>query len=414
MEYQSLSIYRLNKAIRKSDFQDVLVAQQDIYREKLLCEAINSVKKNFTDVNNPLSSFKLHGNQVYKIDRHHHRLIERSLTSNLKSISGKIAPDRTSIVENLKLLLMEGVPYRIYRWDIRKFFESFDSEEIKKFIDQINNLSPKNKILLCSLLEKHKDLGGTGSPRGLSLSSVLTELMMCEFDSKTFAHSDTFFYARYVDDIIVITSAKENSQNFRQLAEKNLPKGLQFNELKSQESKAIGKSLTSKKQTDEFIYSFEYLGYKISIKNKTDKNKHRIIDVDMADKKVERYKKRLSRAFYDFAKTGNTELLIDRLRFLTKNFKVYNQHLERTKLSGIYYNYPAIQGNMSNLKNLDGFIKALVLGRKGRLSTLLSSKLNSRLRSRILANSFVRGYKNIAFVTFTPERIGEIKRCWNY
>ena len=122
----------------------------------------------------------------------------------------------------------------------------------------------------------------------------------------------------------------------------------------------------------------------------------------------------MSRAFYDFAKNGNTELLIDRLRFLTKNFKVYNQHLDRTKLSGIYYNYPAIQGNMSNLKNLDGFIKALVLGQKGRLGTLLSTKLNSRLRSRILANSFVKGHKDVAFVTFRPERVSQIKRCWDY
>lgn len=414
MEYQAFSTYRLNKVIRKSDFQNVSMADQDIYREKLLHDAINSVKKEFSDVVNPLSSFKLHGNQVYKIDRHHHRLVERNLTSNLNSISGKKAPNRASIIENLQLLLMEDVPYKIYRWDIKKFFESFDNKEVEKFINQIPNLSPQSKSLLCSILKKHKALGGTGSPRGLSLSSVLTELIMCDFDSKVSAHPDTFFYARYVDDIIIITSANENSQIFRVLAKKTLPKGLQFNELKSQESPIIGKSPITRKQTDEFRYSFEYLGYKISIKKRTNKDKHRIIDIDIADKKVKKYKKRLSRTFYDFAKNGNTELLIDRLRFLTKNFKVYNQHLDRTKLSGIYYNYPAIQGNMSNLKNLDGFIKALVLGQKGRLGTLLSTKLNSRLRSRILANSFVKGHKDVAFVTFRPERVGQIKRCWDY
>lgn len=414
MEYQAFSTYRLNKVIRKSDFQNVSMADQDIYREKLLHDAINSVKKEFSDVVNPLSSFKLHGNQVYKIDKHHHRLVERNLTSNLNSISGKKAPNRASIIENLQLLLMEDVPYKIYRWDIKKFFESFDNKEVEKFINQIPNLSPQSKSLLCSILKKHKALGGTGSPRGLSLSSVLTELIMCDFDSKVSAHPDTFFYARYVDDIIIITSANENSQIFRVLAKKNLPKGLQFNELKSQESPIIGKSPITRKQTDEFRYSFEYLGYKISIKKRTNKDKHRIIDIDIADKKVKKYKKRLSRAFYDFAKNDNTELLIDRLRFLTKNFKVYNQHLDRTKLSGIYYNYPAIQGNMSNLKNLDGFIKALVLGQKGRLGTLLSTKLNSRLRSRILANSFVKGHKDVAFVTFRPERVSQIKRCWDY
>lgn len=414
MEYQAFSTYRLNKVIRKSDFQSVSVADHNIYRKKLLQEATESVRSNFSDVANPLSSFKLDGNKVYKIDKHHHRLIERNLTSNLNSISGKEAPNRVSIMKNLKLLLMEDVPYRIYRWDITKFFESFDNVEVEKFINQIPNLSPQSKRLLCSFLEKHKTLGGTGTPRGLSLSSVLTELMMCEFDSEISAHSDTFFYARYVDDIIIITSANEINQKFRHSAENILPKGLKFNELKSKESPIIGKSPSARRQNDRFIYSFEYLGYKISIKKRTNKDKHRIIDIDMADKKVKKYKKRLSRVFYDFAKNGNTELLIDRLRFLTKNFKVYNQHLERTKLSGIYYNYPAIQGNMSNLKDLDGFVRALVLGQKGRLGALLKNKLNSSLKSRILANSFVKGHKDVAFVTFRPERVGQIKRCWDY
>tara|TARA_R110002033_G_scaffold150677_1_gene187475 strand:+ start:271 stop:1200 length:930 start_codon:yes stop_codon:yes gene_type:complete len=309
---------------------------------------------------------------------------------------------------------MEDVPYRIYRWDITKFFESFDNEEVESFINQIPNLSPQSKRLLGSILAKHKALGGTGSPRGLSLSSILTELMMCEFDSKISAHPDTFFYARYVDDIIIITSANESNQRFKHSAEIILPKGLKFNELKSKESPIIGKSPTARKQTDKFVYSFEYLGYKISIKKRTNKDKHRVIDIDMADKKVKKYKKRLSRTFYDFAKNGNTELLIDRLRFLTKNFKVYNQHLDRTKLSGIYYNYPAIQGNMSNLKDLDGFVKALVIGQKGRLGALLKAKLNSSLKSRILANSFVKGHEDVAFVTFRPERVSQIKLCWGY
>jgi hypothetical protein len=75
MEYQAFSTYRLNKVIRKSDFQSVSVADHNIYRKKLLQEATESVRRNFSDVANPLSSFKLDGNKVYKIDKHHHRLI---------------------------------------------------------------------------------------------------------------------------------------------------------------------------------------------------------------------------------------------------------------------------------------------------------------------------------------------------
>ena len=102
MEYQTFSTYRLNKVIRKSDFQKVSVEYHNAYRKKLLKDATESVRGNFSDVTNPLSSFKLDGNQVYKIDKHHHRLIERKLTSNLNSISGKKAPNRANIIENLK------------------------------------------------------------------------------------------------------------------------------------------------------------------------------------------------------------------------------------------------------------------------------------------------------------------------
>lgn len=414
MEYQSLSKHRLDKIIRKSDFKTGSKSQQKAYREQLLVDAIYSVKNRFSDVNNPLSVFNLHTNKVFKIDANHHCLIERKLTSNLRNISTKKAPNRLRIINNLSMLLMEDVPYKIYRWDITKFFESIDIVEITSFIEGIRELSPQSKDLILCILQFHQKLGGTGCPRGLSLSSILTELIMNEFDTQISNHPDTFFYARYVDDIIIVTSANENEQDFKKFSISALPKGLKLNKSKSKESPKINVSPKSKKQNDNFIYSFEYLGYKISIKKRTNEDKHRVIDIDMADKKVEKYKHRLSRAFYDFVRTGNTELLIDRLRFLTKNFKIYNQHIEQTKLSGIYHNYPAIQGNMSNLKDLDGFVKALVLGKKGRLGTLLSSKLNSKLKSRILANSFVKGHKNIAFVTFTPEKVGEIKLCWNY
>ncbi|WP_430538131.1 hypothetical protein [Alcaligenes faecalis] len=48
----------------------------------------------------------------------------------------------------------------------------------------------------------------------MAISSVITELMMRDFDRQIHNNINTFFYSRYVDDIIVITSSDEDSKEF--------------------------------------------------------------------------------------------------------------------------------------------------------------------------------------------------------
>ena len=85
------------------------------------------------------------------------------------------------------------------------------------------------------------------------------------------------------------------------------------------------------------IVNFEYLGYKFIVSNpyKASKSKSRVVEVDIATKKANKYKLRLSRAFYDFVKTNDWYLLKDRIRYLSNNFRVFNPHIGKTKLAGI-------------------------------------------------------------------------------
>lgn len=414
MEYQSFSINGLKKVVRKSDFQGVLKDDQEEYRELLLENAYISAKENFPGLINPLSSFRLNGNLVFKLDEHYHRIIERKLTSNLRKAWGNHSVNRDDIIENLKSLLKEDVPFKIYRWDIKKFYESFDNKKIDTSISNSNKLSPKTKLLLNSVLKNHRAKGGTGCPRGLSISSVITDFLMVDFDYELKNHNDTFFYSRYVDDIIIITSGNEDSQLFQIFAKKNLPIGLVFNDLKSKSSPKIGTAPKGKLQNDDIQYSFEYLGYKLGIKRKTDDRKHRVVDIDISDKKYIRYKHRISRAFYEFSKDSDEDLLIDRIRYLTNNFKVFNPNIERSKLSGIYYNYPAICGDSKNIVSLDNFLKTLTISKKGRLGKIVGTKMTTSLKSKILSNSFIKGHNEKIFVHFTSRRISQIKKCWNH
>ncbi|QAB41367.1 RNA-directed DNA polymerase [Acinetobacter baumannii] len=417
MEYQTFSRHGLTKVLRKSDFLNVPKSSQEAYRESLINDSISSAQTKFNGSNPSLSSFKLKGNLVFKLDHHAHTIVERKITSNLRRVCQIQAPNRTNIIGNLKLFLREGVPCRVYRLDIKKFYESFSYTHICKEVDSLYKLSPHSKILIKHILIKHQSIGGRGTPRGLPLSSCISELMMKDFDSQIRNNNNTFFYSRYVDDIIIITSGNEDKSDFLKYIKTILPYGLDLNYNKleiSNKINSIGK--VSDVSPKKIVIKFEYLGYKIVVSDpyKKSKSNKRVVDVDLATKKTKKYKLRIARAFYDFVKTKDITLLKDRIKYLANNFKVYNIHIEKTKLAGIYHNYPEIQLEAKNLKELDHYLRGLVLSRNGRLGRFLAPLLTGKLKRELLQNSFVKGHSEKRFIHFSALRIAEIKKCWEY
>lgn len=418
MEHQAFSKYGLAKAIRKSDFLDISKDKQESYRESLLNEAELAAASKFSSSSNLLSSFNLNGNLVFKLNNHSDQLVERKLTINLRRSCGVRAENRSNIIKNLQLFLREGVPYRVYRLDIRKFYESFHKANIEEKVDEVIRLSPLSKLLIRSLLNKHQQLGGRGLPRGLPISSVLAELMMEDFDLRLKNNDNIFFYSRYVDDIIIITSGNEAPEELVSFISQNLPEGLVLNAEKQEVSDLIKKLKPPKSESaKEAVACFEYLGYKFTVSNPSKINDqpspaYRHIDIDLAEKKSNRYKLRMSRSFYDFKRTNDWFLLKDRIKYLSSNFKVFNPHIEKTKLAGIYHNYPAIQFESKNLDGLDYYLRSLVLKGNSRLARLVHPSLTSPMKRELLSNSFRKGHDEKKFVHFTARRIKEIKKCW--
>lgn len=418
MEYQTFSRHGLTKVLRKSDFLNIPKSSQEAYRESLINDSISSAQTKFNGSNLSLSSFELKGNLVFKLDHQAHTIVERKITYNLRRACQIQAPNRTNIIGNLKLFLREGVPCRVYRLDIKNFYESFSYIHICKEVDSLYKLSPHSKILIKHILTKHQSLGGRGTPRGLPLSSCISELMMKDFDSQIRNSSNTFFYSRYVDDIIIITSGSEDRNEFLKYIKTLLPHGLDFNYNKleiSDKINSVGK--VSDVSPKKVVIKFEYLGYKIIVSDpyKSSKNnKQRVVDVDIATKKAKKYKLRITRAFYDFVKTKDINLLKDRIKYLTNNFRVYNVHIEKTKLAGIYHNYPEIQLEAKNLKELDHYLRGMVLTRNRRIGRFLNPLLNGKIKRELLQNSFLKGHSEKRFIHFSALRIAEIKKCWEY
>lgn len=419
---QSFCIKSLERVLWKKDFRGVPATAQEALRDQLLSQALTSATSHFAPPSIPMTGFPLKGKTVYRLVRHQDELVERKLRLNLKRYASLAADGRSQIVKNLKLLLEEGVPYRIYRLDIRSFFESFQKNHVLDAVANIKKLSPHSKQLIGALLNAHAAIGGQGVPRGLSISAVLSEILMQDFDQKMRWASDTFYYSRYVDDIIIVSSAREKETDFLRDLCSWLPPGLELNPDKKNIVTATARVTKENCTIASNLIQFDYLGYQFLVKNPTkleagktkDGELYRKVHVDIARKKIKRMKTRIVRSFLSYAKSNDWRLLRDRIAFLTQNFSVYNPKAGGKKIAGIYHSYPLISEDSAGLRELDRFLRNAVLSKNGRVFSITNTIISTHQKRQLLAYSFVRGHSNRSFIHFSATRISQIQSCWIY
>lgn len=420
MHDQSFCRRTLERVLRKHEFRNVPVASHKAFREAILTDAATSAATYFNAPSNPLKNFPLRGKLVYRLVGLQDELVLRQLVRNVKRCMPRAGEGRSQIVTNLRLLLAEGVPYRVYRLDIRSFYESFQKQEVLKVLHDLRKLSPQSKTLIETLLNSHTAMGGLGIPRGLSLSAVLSDLLMNRFDHLIRSGEDTFYYSRYVDDIIIVTSAREKKTEFITWVKNSLPLGLSLNPNKRDVVEDLSKVEKINTPSASLIFSFDYLGYAFTVSNPTKfeagnkKNGelNRIVSIDIAGRKIKKIKTRIVRAFLDFGNTGDWDLLRDRVAYLTQNFSVYNPKAGGKKLAGIYHSYPLVNTQSGALLELDFFLRNAVLARTGRVFSKSALLLSGKQKRHLLRSSFARGHASQSFIHFSGHRISDIQRCW--
>lgn len=412
----SFNVQTLGRRLRKSDFNGVLGPNMVAFRSATLDAAVKSATSIFNGTN-PVSSFHLKKKTIYRLPKLEDELVLRKLSADLKHASKTSNRGRAFIVKNLALLLEEGVPYRLYRFDVKNFYESFDAQAVKEKLANFSQLSPLGQRIFSSFYEYYVAIGGKGVPRGLGISAVLSDLMMTSFDKKAASQSTVYFFARYVDDIVIITNASENAVEFIQLIDNILPDGLALNGAKQKVVEDLKRveSIKAKDAPAPVRFSIDYLGYQFGvydpIKKKNEKDFRQVV-VDMAKAKVKKTKSRIVRSFLDFKNSGDWSLLLDRMKFLTSNFSVYDVNKGNRKLAGIYHSYPQVSDDSPSLIELDYFLKNAVLSKNGRVFSKTSPLLSSWQKRKLLSQSFKRGHSEKIFVYFSPAKIGEIQECW--
>jgi hypothetical protein len=404
--------------IRKGDFRGIPLADQDAFKAAMAQAATLSALSNFGGIN-PILRFHLKGKAAYRIRTLSDEIVVRKLALNIKKITKPRRSDRSDVVSNLCRFLEEGVPYRIYRLDVKGYYESFKHSDIRERLLTLPDLCPLDRRHLDALLGHFSTLGGTGLPRGMAISAIVSDALMADFDSWVLSNPSVYFFGRYVDDIVIVTNLTEDQSAFLGQVKDMLPDGLVLNEKKLSVSTLGEKPQQVKASLPLHKCDVDYLGYRFSVFDPLDtsivgKKVFRLVSVEITPSKVERFKTRIVRSFRDFNDTIDSGLLVDRVKFLTSNFSVYDKNTCKRKLAGIYYGYPLLSASSESLDELDKFLRNAVLSSKGRVFKKSAAALPSTVKRMLLSLSFRAGHRERRFVHFSSSKIRQIQECWKY
>ena len=299
--------------------------------------------------------------------------------------------NRHQIICQLRELLCDTLPKYIIRTDVSSFYESIPRDQILRKLRDDPLLTLQTKKLIRRILHEYGQLTGndTGLPRGIGISAYLAELYMRDLDAAFRNHPGVLYYARYVDDIVIIFCPPPNVGT------------LKFKQLIANSFKQLGLKRNREKTKIYSSAQFEmtYLGYIFDVDNGQ-------VKLRMSDTKVARYKKRIDFAFSDYATKSNgselsaRRLLEKRIDFLTCNTRLVNN--KKNVVSGIYFSNSLLT-DLSDLNDLDDHLK-----------TAISSLPNGRLKARLQKRSFVRGFETRRYKKFTAKSLFEIVEVWKH
>ncbi|WP_278921636.1 antiviral reverse transcriptase Drt3a [Pseudophaeobacter profundi] len=392
-EFNVLKEFREEK---RRERDDTLLLELDMVSKKINRK---DFEVSFTQEDGP------RGTKVYVIDQElpDQFYAIKKLETNLASLYRLKPANRDEVMKQLIGMISDGFDYHVLRTDISSFFESIPHDRLLRKLKNDQLLSQKSLRLISGILFRYGRLAGTpgvGLPRGLGISSYLSELYMREFDQHVKRLGDVVFYARYVDDIVVLfaplpgADVREKRSKIRGFLSDI---SLSMNEAaeKTKESPYDAQGFPAAKGT----WDFEYLGYCIDFRSG--------VSVSMSRKRLARYKNRIFGCFqrYESQKSKNYKkayrLLIKRIRFLTSNTQL--THNKSNAYVGIYFNNMHLTHDR-NLRALDAILAAKV----GSLSS-------PSLRPKLSTYSFVKGYGERTFRRF--HRKGEFKEiveAWKY
>ena len=415
---QAFNMRNLSYCFKPIDFQKWRMLTNADERARIITLASTRAQMGYLGYQ--FSSSVIRGKKVYWVNELADILVLRKIKVNISASNKVKVLPRSVIVDTVKMFVTECSQFRLYRLDVKSFYESFEQGFIFNKIDEFVRVDQKTKQLLKEFLYEYYISGGRGIPRGLSISSFLSDYFMKEFDESIKALPHVFYYARYVDDIIIITDGYEDEEGFIGDIKRSLPAGLELNNKKFYISdKALKSNQVNSKSPKKNLMKFEYLGYSFSIsENVSECNIRglvRDVHIDLSPAKVNKIKTRIIHSIMSFNENRDFDLLCERLKFLSTNFSILDSNRILKRLSGIYHNYPMLNAIDSiGLAEIDKFLKKAVLSSNGKVFYNFHLNLNQVQKYRVLKFSFVRGHDKCHYFHYSAKKMKRIQECWKY
>jgi hypothetical protein len=382
------NLYLLLKILKKN--------RNELITQKLsdVSSRISSKSFNFEVMK---SNSKRNDKDVYLLDRSPESFFaEKQIQRNIKYTYKVKQNDRDLIIPQLSSCLNNKFPVHIIRTDIKSFYESIDPSILLKKLNENAILSLSSRKIIAKLLRSYKasSSSDTGIPRGVGISAYLSELYLKEFDSKLRNLDNLVYYARYVDDIVLIVAPEVtvSKEHYLDLIKNYL------NEVNLDINTDQDKTAVFVTPTVNDTFEFDYLGYKF-------KKRGNKLLLSISDKKKEKYVSKINYCVDKYNKSSEKapkkaekELKI-RLRFLTSNTRLSNN--KGNAVIGIFNNNKWVT-DYNFLNYLDGQLKQAI----SKVDHLL---LQPKLRDRY---SFKKGFENRNFSNFDSKDFSVIGRGW--
>lgn len=324
--------------------------------------------------------------------------------------------NRHHIMACLKGLLVPDRPFMIVRTDIKNFFESIPHDLILSLVTENMLVDRKTEGCLRSVLAQYdriKSEGkhGIGVPRGVAISSYVSEIVMRDFDMRIQKLPNVMFYARYVDDIIIVLSHLPSGTSldsfFSAICSAIERKGLQLHPKGSSKSYFIDYSPNRSESN-----TMEYLGYKIQFNQKD-------ITFHLSNKRYQRIKSRLDNAFHHFESSYRRNPrkarvdLIDCLNLLSGNTSLHKS--KNGVKTGLFFSNDLISNDSKQLSQIQSYyinakVNRLNLDEKPFGNTALKDAYQKRLTNKLQAIDFPKRWKNMAMYSFSVKRLKELSR----
>lgn len=381
--------------------------RREIIEEKKreLDKALNKVCKNIAAPNFKIELKKIaicgKDKPVYTIENTPECFFStKQVQKNIYKLYKVKQANRDVIIGQLLNLLEDKLPKCVFKMDIKDFYESIPQERLFSKIHNENLLNPFSKKIIRNILDSYNRLSENdkkiGIPRGVGISAYLAELYMEGVDNCINNMEDLIYYARYVDDMVLIFSPTTTNCN-KEFYSNKIKKfiGEEYS-LCLNDDKREGIDLLDKAASRE--HTIKYLGYKITFGTGE-------VSTELTGKKFNRYKNRIDKAFkhyVDFKKYNEKKvrkLLEQRIRFLTGNTRLTNN--KKNILVGIYFS--------NKLLTERGNINKLDIHLKKQINIYIKS---TRLQKKLKKYRFLDGFEKRRFSPFKSNELKDIVKIW--